>query len=145
MTSYRNESYPEKIYTFTEAGCVPLTVQGCTIYLPHASVVDVTFSGSITVPNLELGELVRDGPVGLRLSIEDVLSPGSPSLAHAFPLSSLSATFDNAVSVCVATTYAWTLCSGTYTVRVYLCNDSDSSFIEALSVYGELSIGISKR
>ena len=139
LASHRSDSYlPHNYFFATTPSRQPIRPGGCTIYVPNASVVEVTFSGSIK--NL----FTVTSVVGFQLSLYNVLSgPVSESQVLYFP----KATIANEQTAALSTTYRWALCSGTYVVTVYLVNDSGTSLdpMKEFRAWGELSIGINKK
>jgi hypothetical protein len=129
-----------------EYGSAALSPVGYTIYVPHASVVEVTFSGTIIVPAKVLGAADVYSSAGFQLGIYNTLTgPVSEFRVPHSPRASLNDVAPNEGEpnhmIAVSTTYRWKLCAGTYVVNVYII----TAVFASLGAWGQLSIGINRQ
>ena len=139
LSSVRTEDYAPVTYSNTPVSPIvslPLSSSGGVyITLPHAAVLQATFSGTITGRGENLGD------VGFQLGCYNVLGGlYSESLGTYYPYQTIVGGESAAVSV----TFAWPLCAGTYVINVYL-NQKELGTYTELTASGELAIVMTKK
>ena len=149
------EAYPLKAYTliYNTSGyaSVPLSPTGYTIYVPRASIVDITFSGTIVAPPDTVPPIISStyGKAGFQLGLYNTVSGPLSELPVPYPpTGSLNNNQTPALQnqIAVSTTYKWKLCTGTYVVNVYIVSDGTSAQqFGVLNASGQLSIGITRQ
>ena len=83
-----------------------------SVYVSQPSVIQVTFSGTITGVTTDP---TIDADVGFQLSMYNILGGiTTSSYVNNYP----RGTIYESGSIAVSTTYAWTVCAGTYVINV---------------------------
>ena len=133
---YAVRSYGDGTSTFVSTPLVRSSA--VSVYVSQPSVIQVTFSGTIT--GIAPEGTPPSGVVGFQLSMYNVLGGVvTASSVPRYPVGTLS----GADSIAVSSTYAWSVCAGTYVVNVALIQ-TDGTY-ESLNAEGDLCIVTTKK